>query len=76
MIFLTILWIDILERVNKTNQFLQSEDVNILVATNLLVFRKKGNERQVFLLLDIMNQKKRYFSVKVKISQWKYSFLF
>ena len=34
MIFLTILWND--ERVNKTSKVLQSEDVNILVAINLL----------------------------------------
>ncbi|XP_040203750.1 uncharacterized protein LOC120935756 [Rana temporaria] len=35
-IFLTILWNDILERVNKTSKVLQSEDMNILVAMNLL----------------------------------------
>ena len=35
-IFLTILWNDMLERMNKTSKVLQSEDVNILVATNLL----------------------------------------
>ncbi|XP_040197362.1 zinc finger MYM-type protein 1-like [Rana temporaria] len=35
-IFLTILWNDVLERVNKTSKVLQSEDMNILVAMNLL----------------------------------------
>ena len=35
-IFLTILWNDMLERMNKTSKVLQSKDVNILVATNLL----------------------------------------
>ena len=35
-IFLTILWNDILERVNKTSKVLQSKDVDILVAMNLL----------------------------------------
>lgn len=35
-IFLTILWKDILERMNTTSKVLQSKDVNILVATNLL----------------------------------------
>ena len=35
-IFLTILWNDMLERTNKTSKVLQSKDVNILVATNLL----------------------------------------
>ena len=36
MIFLTILWNDILERMNKTSKVLQSEEVDILVAMNLL----------------------------------------
>ena len=35
-IFLTILWNDILECMNKTSKVLQSKDVNSLVATNLL----------------------------------------
>ena len=35
-IFLTILWKYILERMNTTSKVLQSKDVNILVATNLL----------------------------------------
>ena len=35
-IFLKILWNDMLERMNKTSKVLQSKDVNILVATNLL----------------------------------------
>ena len=35
-IFLTILWNGILERVNKTSKVLQSEDVSILAAMNLL----------------------------------------
>ncbi|XP_013785780.1 uncharacterized protein LOC106469816, partial [Limulus polyphemus] len=35
-IFLTILWNDILERVNKTSKILQSQDVDILVAIDLL----------------------------------------
>ena len=35
-IFLTILRNDMLERMNKTSKVLQSKDVNILVATNLL----------------------------------------
>ena len=34
--FLTILWHDILERINKTSKVLQSKDVNIIVAMNLL----------------------------------------
>ena len=34
-IFLTILWNDMLERMNITSKVLQSKDVNILVATNL-----------------------------------------
>ena len=39
-IFLTILWNDILERVNKTSKVLQSKYVDILVAMNLLEFLK------------------------------------
>jgi len=39
-IFLTILWNDILERVNKTSKILQSTDVDILVAMNLLTSLK------------------------------------
>ena len=39
-IFLTILWNDILERVNKTSKVLQSKDVDILVAMNLLTSLK------------------------------------
>ena len=35
-IFLTIFWNDILERVNKTSNILQSKDVDILVAIDLL----------------------------------------
>ena len=35
-IFLTILWNDMLEKMNKKSKVLQSKDVNILVATNLL----------------------------------------
>ncbi|KAG7156522.1 hypothetical protein Hamer_G006491 [Homarus americanus] len=35
-IFLTNLWNDILERVNKTNKVLQSKDVDMLVAMNHL----------------------------------------
>ena len=35
-IFLTILWNNILKRVNKTSKVLQSKDVDILVAMNLL----------------------------------------
>ena len=35
-IFLKILWNDMLERMNKTSKVLQSKDVNIRVATNLL----------------------------------------
>ena len=35
-IFLTVLWNDMLERMNITSKVLQSKDVNILVATNLL----------------------------------------
>lgn len=34
--FLTILWKDILERMNTISKVLQSKDVNILVAANLL----------------------------------------
>ena len=39
-IFPTILRNDMLERMNKTSKVLQSKDVNILVATNLLVSMK------------------------------------
>ena len=39
-IFLTIPWNDILERVNKTNKVLQSQDVDILVAMNLVTSLK------------------------------------
>ena len=39
-IFLTILWNEILERVNITSKVLQSKDVNILVAMNLLMSLK------------------------------------
>ncbi len=35
-IFLTILWNDMLKRMNKTSKVLQSKDVNILVAKNFL----------------------------------------
>ena len=39
-IFPKILRTDMLERMNKTSKVLQSKDVNILVATNLLVSMK------------------------------------
>ena len=98
-ISLTILWNDILERVNKTSKVLQSEDMNILVSMNLLETlktylqeirdkfseyelkassrcpysdysnMKNGNKSEVCVLLDMMDQKKRYFSVKVQSSR-------
>ena len=83
--FLTVLWHDILERINKTSKVLQSKDVNI-VAMNLLdsvktylqetrdkfseyeskarsmcpetdtVMGKSGNEKEVYVLVDMMDQ--------------------
>ena len=49
-IFLTILWNDILERVNKTSNILQSRDVDILVAIDLL----KSPQRVAIDLLNLL----------------------